>query len=500
MMVPRVAACVRLHARRRPAHVAVLRGDAPVTYAALDRDLAAMAEALAGFGLAPGQVAAISHRDPYIQLLLIFAFDGLGVATASFRPDEGPECNPLLAATDLVVAMRVPEGAVCRRLFLITDDWLAAALAGPAPRRDLAWAAGGEPLVMFRSSGTTGAPKRMMLTHAMMVARLRRQRQLPLGLGLHARARFLATMHFSVGSMYMGASNCLALGATFCIHGHRNVAPALKARPTHVTMLPYQLRGLLEELPEPAGGPLLPGLTVQTIGAKLPPELRARALARLCGRVVNNYGANETGAIGALDAAGVLHVTPGVTLEVTGPDGAPAPPGEVGTVRVRGDCLVSGYIGDAAATGLMFRDGWFHTGDLALRDDTGALRLVGRRVDVLNLGGIKIPSADLESRLLGRHGVRDVAVVQRNDDARSPPLTICVVGERREFPTLAKTIRALIDFPFALRQVAAIPRTSEGKIKRLELREALFGKAVNLPGNTQQAVLSNQLPARVHIT
>lgn len=471
---PRVVAYVRLHARRRPQHVAVLRGDEPVTYAALNHDLTAMTAALAGFGLAPGRIAAVGHTDLYVQLLLTFAFDALGVAIAAFRPDEGAECHALLADADLVMASCVPAGVACRRIFVITDEWVADALAGPAVARDPAPAAADEPLVVFRSSGTTGTPKRMMLTHAMMAARLRRQRDRTQGLGLHSRARFLATMHFSVGSMYMGASNCLRLGATFCVHAHRNAVPALRGRPTHMTMLPYQLRGLLAELPED-GSRLLPGLTVQTIGAKLPAELRRRALERLCGKVVDTYGANETGAIGTVDAGGVLTVTSGVTLEVNGPDGAPAPVGEVGTVRVRGDCLVAGYSGDV--TGGMFRDGWFHTGDLAVRDEFGTVRLVGRRVDVLNLGGIKLPCVDLESRISACAGVRDVAVLQRNDTDVSPPLTICVVAAQATLDALTKTIQALIDFPFALRRVAEIPRTSEGKIKRLMLREALFADA-----------------------
>ncbi len=473
MIHRRVATYVRFHARRRPGKVAVLRGDTPVTYATLDRDLAAMAGALAGFGLAPGQIAAISHHDLYIQLLLIFAFDALGVITGSFRPDEGAECHALLAGADLVLASRAPDLA-CRRLFVMTDGWVAGALAGPAPARALAPADAGAPLVIFRSSGTTGARKRMLLTHATMAARLRRQREPALGLGLHGGARFLATMHFSVGSMVMAASNCLRLGATFCVHGYRNAAPALAAKPTHMTMLPYQLRGLLEALPERPGGPLLPDLTVQTIGAKLPAELRERALRRLCGRITENYGSNETGAIGAVDAAGALHLAAGVSLEITGPDGEVLEPGAVGTMRVRGDCVVAGYLGDNAADA-MFRDGWFHTGDLGVRDAAGGLRLVGRRVDVLNLGGIKIPCADLETRLLVCVGVRDVAVVQRNDDTRSPPLTICIVGEQLDFPALAKTIRTLIDFPFTLQQVASIPRTNEGKIKRLALQAMLFG-------------------------
>lgn len=484
----RLASYVRLHARRRPDHIAVLNSGAAVTYARLERDLAAMTEALAevldGLGLAGGATVALNHHDLYAHLLMLTALESLGMVFGSFRADEGVECHPLLAKVDVVIAPGTVGSPPCRRMFRVTPEWLAAILddSPAAPRRALTPAAADEPLVILRSSGTTGTRKRMVVTHGMMKARLRHQRSSVVGLGLTRRSRFLATMHFSVSSITMAAINCLALGATFMLHRRRNAAVVLaECRPTHLVTLPYQLRGLLEMLPAGGSGPLLPELTVQTLGAKLPEELRRRARRQLAGRITENYSSNETGAIGTVDEAGALHLAPGIALRIIGAGGAPARPGEVGAVSVRGPGTVTAYLDDPAGTAEILQNGWFHPGDLGVLDAQGAPRLVGRRADVLNLGGIKLPSAELESRIMAATRLRDVAVLQRNDAGVSPPLTVCVVprkgGPAPDLPALAQAIGGLVAFPFSVRVVAEIPRTHEGKIKRLALRQALFGPA-----------------------
>jgi acyl-coenzyme A synthetase/AMP-(fatty) acid ligase len=475
----RIAAYVALHARRRPDHIAVLRPGDPVTYARLHRDLCAVTQALRGFNLRPGAVAAIGHEDYYTQLLLICGCEALGVVTGSFRPNEGPDSHALIAGADLAMCS-VELAQPAQRAFEITPAWLAETLANPAPYAAPPPASPQDGEAIFRSSGTTGAPKRMPLTHAMLRARLAAQRHPGFGLGLTAQSRFLALMHFAVGSTYMAASNLLRLGGTLIYHSDFADTPPdqlLAAyRPTHLTLMPFQLRQLVATLPDraPADGPLLPGLTVQTIGAKLPPDLRHATLRRLAGRIRENYGSNEVGAIGAI-LDGTVNLFPGVTAEPVSPDGAPLPPGEPGPLRIRTPGMITGYIGDPAATARMFRDGWFHPGDIAIRAGPAQLQLVGRNQDILNLGGSKIPAADLEAKLLANAPLQDVALLQRNDGTASPPIIVCAVpAAGATMDTLKATLTPLMPFPFRIRIVTAIPRTPEGKIKRPTLHDLLF--------------------------
>ncbi len=434
-----------------------------------------MTAALAGFGLAPRSLAAISHDDLYIHLLIMLGFDNLGVTTGAFRTQEGPECHALLAAANLVIAPGPALPQAGSRWFTMTDEWLRTVLATPAPRQPLyPLPAARDVVAIFRSSGTTGQPKRMAITRANLSARLRLQRDPVQGLGLNSRSRFLATMHFSVGSTVMGAHNCLCLGASFMFATSRRAADVIAAyRPTHFTIMPFQLRLLLADLPE--AGPLLPELSVQTIGAKLPSDLRRGTLAKLAGRVRDTYGTNEVGVVGAVEEDGIATLAEGVEVEIAGPRGEALAAGEIGAVRIRGVTVVDGYVSDPVATAEMFRDGWFYPGDLGTMVAPHRLKLVGRRADVLNMGGMKIACADIESKLLALPAIQDVAVFQQNNGASSP-IQVCVVAPTNTDPrVLEKSIGPIVAFPFRLCVIASIPRTAEGKIKRNVLQQALAG-------------------------
>jgi acyl-coenzyme A synthetase/AMP-(fatty) acid ligase len=469
---PLVSTFISFHARRRPDNVAVIRNGTEITYATLDRDLRAMTVALARFGLARQSVAAISHADLYIHLLIMLGFENLGVATGSYSANENANCHALLATADLVLTDRQVPPPAYRRRVTITEDWVQAALATPAPGRQVYLPGAPEDIVfILRSSGTTGQSKRMVMTRACAVARLRRKRLKDLEVCLDSRSRFLATMHFSVWTIVATVQRCLCLGGTFMFATDRFAAEVLaEYRPTHFMIMPFQLRLMLADLPP--GGPLLPALTVQSMGAKLPADLRRLCLQKLAGRVVEAYGANEVGAIGNVDEAGILTVVPGLEVEVAGPLGEALPIGEIGGFR--GDTIVSGYVDNEAATAEMFRDGWFYPGDLGAMVSPGHLRLIGRRADILNLDGRKIACTEVESRLLDLPAIRDVAVFQQNDSAGQSPILVCAVVEpNTDLRALGTSLRPILGFPFALYAVASIPRTPEGKIKREELRQAL---------------------------
>jgi acyl-coenzyme A synthetase/AMP-(fatty) acid ligase len=462
---PGTAAYIQRHSRCRPDHVAVLNNETRISYAEFNRDLSRITHAIAGFGLARGDIAAIGHADFYVQLLLVLGCESLGIVTGSFRPGEGADCQGLLAGADLVLTENPAFQPFCRRLFHVTADWIANSLQNPAPVSLLApaAAAAGENRVILRSSGTTGTPKRMMLTHRMMRERLKRQRDPVSGLGLDANARFYAAMHVGVGSIYMAAVNCFCLGATFMSAANlRGLADLAAYRPTHITMLPFHLRRLLEQMPPPtAPGPLLPGLTVQTIGARLPRDLRRLALQKFCGAIRENYGTNEAGAIGTVDETGLITLTPGIAAEVA-----------AGELRLRGAGVATGYMDDPATTGTMFRAGWFYPGDLASLSAPHQLRLLGRRSDVLNLGGLKFACADLEEKILALPGVSDTALAQPGNAIEPTRVMVFIVPTPKfDLRACITNLKRIIDFPFQVQTCGAIPRNPAGKILRTALQE-----------------------------
>jgi acyl-coenzyme A synthetase/AMP-(fatty) acid ligase len=501
----RVADFVALHARRRPGHPAIIRNAAPITYAALAQDLFAVIAALQNFNLRPGAIAAIAHEDLYTQLLLVFGCEALGITTGSFRPQEGPEAHALLELADLVLTSHPRIGPnPASKTFTITSDWLTATLAAPpAIRQRLTPASPTDAEIILRSSGTTGTPKTMSLTYAAMRDRLARQRNPATGLGLNAAARYLALMHFAVGSTYMAASNLLRLGGTFIFQTATQTTPTAPTEklfttthPTHLTLMPFQLRALLASLPW-RNAPILPNLTIQTVGAKLPPDLRLAARQKLAGTIKDMYGANEVGAVARVDEAGTLHILPGIDVEIAGPNGAALAPGELGALRIRSPGMAEFYLNDDAATEAMFRPApgsasghanprlWFHPGDLGILTAPGQFTLAGRRNDVLNLGGTKIAAPDLEAKILANTNLRDVALLQRDTRPNQPgsnqagptPIIICAVLPEHA-PTTQKQLESIITpllaYPFRIYLLDSIPRTPEGKIQRARLHEKFF--------------------------
>jgi acyl-coenzyme A synthetase/AMP-(fatty) acid ligase len=473
MKIHPAARHIALHARRRPHHVAVLGNGAQITYATLHQDLQAVIHALHAQRLPQPATAAIGLDDMYVQLLLVFACEALGIVTGSFRPSETADAAAMIAQSDIVLAA-APPAAPHQKFLEISQSWLTAALSARlarAPKTRLAQP--DQPEAIFRSSGTTGAPKRMVLTHGAMRHRLRAQRNQALGLGLTRNSRFLAIMHFAVGSTYMAAANCLRLGATFIFQTPR-AEPATSTRPmeailagynpTHLTVLPYQLRAIVAALPD-SDTPLLPNLTVQTIGAKLPADLRQSTLKKLAGQIRENYGTNETGAIGAVDPSGQIRLFPAVEIHLTAE----------GELHIRTPGMVTAYLDDPETTKAMFQNGAFVPGDLAARTAPGAIKLVGRRNDVLNLGGTKLAAADLEAQLLAAAPLRDVALLQPTTGAASPPIIVCAVPHpNTPIASLAKSLAPLMPFPFSIRLLPQIPRTPEGKIRRNHLQQTLF--------------------------
>jgi acyl-coenzyme A synthetase/AMP-(fatty) acid ligase len=213
---------------------------------------------------------------------------------------------------------------------------------------------------------------------------------------------------------------------------------------------------------------------VMIIGAALTADLRRLALQNLCGRIIEIYGTNESGPISVIDSGGVGTLTGEIEAEVVDDFFTPVAAGVMGTVRLRGSGVVRGYMDDADATETMFRDGWFYPGDLAARDAQGRLKLLGRRADVLNLGGKKIACATLERKILAKMPVKDVAIVQRSGETSKAPVIACVVLDGpADMPSLLKKIRPILDYPFAVQVVAEIPRTPGGKIKRNALLQSL---------------------------
>ncbi|MFF0401301.1 AMP-binding protein [Streptomyces sp. NPDC005248] len=222
-------------------------------------------------------------------------------------------------------------------------------------------------------------------------------------------------------------------------------------------------------------------------GADIPDELTRRAMDRL-GVVSRMYGATEGPSVTAAnrwDPAEVRTRTDGVPLaptEVVVADGAGRPlrPGVVGEVLWRGPDTCLGYLDDRLNDAAFTADGWFRSGDLARFDAYGAVHIEGRIKDVINRSGEKISVHEVENLLSEHPAVAEVAIVAGPDERTGERGCAFVVARDGQALTLKEVGEHLTDCEIAVQKIPeslfvvdALPYTASGKVKKFALREWL---------------------------
>lgn len=478
---------IALHAAEGPDGVALVNHGRAISYAELGRDIGKFAGALREFGLPRGSDVAVGCDDFYLHWLLLLAFERLNVATASYHSGEGAaDCGELLAGVDLVLSEEhFPlHGAVRHRS--IARAWVADTLArsddGPVYAE---WAAG-DPLRILRSSGTTGRPKRLVVTRGMNEPRIagyawQYQFTRP--------SRYLLTLPFSAGPMYGAATACLRAGGTVVTEPFEGGGGAARAIArhgiTHVMLQPIMLKRVLDDLPRDFAKPAQ--LTIVTLGSALSDELSARALEHLATEVTDVFGCNEVGGVSRRRATlrdRFSEVSPGVEVETVDERDRPVPGGEPGLLRIRTEAMVEGYLGEPEElTRRHFRNGWFYPGDRAILDGPRRLRIVGRGDDLLNIGGAKVRPDDLEALVTRHADVGDVGVCTFANREGIEEVYVAVAGVRQDHrELLARLEQAFVHQQlgsFRIVILQAVPRNAAGKIVRAALKETI-AKAAGL--------------------
>jgi fatty-acyl-CoA synthase len=163
-----------------------------------------------------------------------------------------------------------------------------------------------------------------------------------------------------------------------------------------------------------------------------------------------------------------------------GPDGSEVPAGDVGELWLRGPHVCKGYWNNAEATAAALdAEGWFHTGDLARRDEEGFYYIAGRQKDMLISGGVNVYPAEIEAELLLHPAVQDAAVVGVPDPTWGEVGAACVVLRQAGSVTgeaLAEFLSARLakyKIPRRWLFLDALPRTAYGKVIKGELRDRL---------------------------
>ena len=389
------------------------------TWAEADREVAAVVETLRDRGVRAGsRVRLQSGNDP----AMAWTFFACGRLGAAFMP-----INARLTPAEVARLPVVESG---------DEDVLAA---------------------LF-TSGTTGIPKSIELTHANFDAMAAAN---ALRLGGEASQRWLGTLPlFHIGGLAT-LYRCAVYGASIALEARFDAARACEALDegvTHASFVPTMLERVLEV----RGAKPFRGMRAVLIGGG-PMTTATLRRARAAGLpVVQTYGLTEacsqvtTEVLEAADGTTAGPAMPGIEVRIAEPDAS-----GVGEIEVSGPTIAKGL------------GPWLRTKDLGRLDDQGRLTIFARRMDLILTGGENVYPAEVEAALKEHPSIRDVAVAPRADrEWGQVPVAVVVAGDVDDASLTAWARERLASFkvPRAWLRVESVPRNATGKIDRLQLR------------------------------
>ncbi|HEX5269022.1 MAG TPA: AMP-binding protein [Gemmataceae bacterium] len=471
----------------------VYRGQT-ITHGELEARAGRCAAWLQGLGVGPGDRVALSGTDKLAFLVAHLGTLLAGGVSLPLNPRfTRDELRYFLADSSPTVAV-MGDGprAIAEELrptipglrAVVSD---AAAAEAPAAQPRPVTVSADDPCLLFYSSGTTGWPKGIVHTHASAATGLGALRDC-WRLGPDDVVVNVLPL-FHVHGLSIATHQCLLAGGCQLTEDAFDPRRALDlvGRATVFMAVPTIYYRLLEEPDFRQAARSWQSVRLFTCGSA---PVRAEVLPELesiLGRpVINRYGMTEAHVITSLPLDGPWPQgsvgTPlvGIELRVSGEDGRPAAPGEVGSVWLRGPNLFREYWRKPDATRAALATGWFETGDLGSRDAAGFLTLVGRKNDLIITNGFNVYPQVVERVINDCPGVRESAVLGVPDPRRGERVVAVVVrgGDLDEARLRAWWDERLVDYqrPREVVFVDSLPRNAMGKVLRRELRDRLAPK------------------------
>jgi long-chain acyl-CoA synthetase len=420
---PQSVAELLLDGRRWPDREFLVQGPRRMTRADHERAVARVAQELRARGVGRGDTVLLLGFNRIEWVVAFWAIQSLGAVAAlgnawwSDHEVAGATAQlaPVLAVTDRAVPGVPTVGFDVLQPVADADR--------DVPFEPVPVAEDDTALVMF-SSGTTGAPKGVLMSHRCVVANIQNV------LGLTGRlphelpddhpgtVALLSVPLFHLAGIQVSITTLLSGGRAVFLAGKFDPAEVLRLIETERVRvwgsIPTMVSRVLDH-PDFATHDTSSVSSVPMGGAAITPELRARVAERFTGvrhRVGSLYGLTEAGGVLAAGSGKDLTSRPGVvgralpvvelTIRNPGPDG-------IGEIGARTPTMTGGYLGDP--TPLVDSDGWIFSGDLGRIDEDGWLYVTGRSKDIIIRGGENIAAANVEAALASHPAVAEVAVV-----------------------------------------------------------------------------------------
>jgi fatty-acyl-CoA synthase len=494
------------HASRRPDKPLCVFDGVTVTYAEMADRAAALAAGLHERGIRSGDVVGLLSYNCPEFLETIFAANFLGaiampinwrLAAAEVRyilehsEARALICDESLLALAAEATVGIGTTITCGCITQAAPDgWttLADLRAGQAAVVP-ASAAGDDVHRLMYTSGTTGRPKGVMITHANLawknLAHLVEFGVTDADLGLACGPLY------HVGALDLTTTTLIAAGATVVIHqafdANSVVDEIERSKVTTVWLAPAMVNAIMtldgiedRDLSSVrlviGGGEKMPIPLIERLQRTFPSAWFADAYG-LTETVSGDTFLDKASTVSKLGSVGrpCLYLE----LDLWDEDGRPVGPDERGEIVLRGPKVFKGYWRDPDATAKAFAGGWFHTGDIGIRDGEGYVYIVDRLKDMILSGGENIAGSEVERVLYEHDAVLEAAVIGRPDE-RWGEVPIAFVALR---PDATATTEELVEHcrgqlakfkvPKDVHFIEALPRNPSGKVLKRELRDHL---------------------------
>jgi acyl-CoA synthetase (AMP-forming)/AMP-acid ligase II len=340
--------------------------------------------------------------------------------------------------------------------------------------------------LLVYTSGTTGQPKGVVLTHANVLA-MAQSIATAMDSGPDTHSLLILPL-FHVNGITVSVLSPLLAGGRATVAGRFDPRTFFdlveRYRPTYFSAVPT-IYAMLEALPAVVE-PDTSSLQFAICGAApMPPGLIARFEARYGVPIIEGYGLSEatcastTNPRNGIRKPGTVGTAlPGQRVAVLAPDGSVITDGSPGEVAIQGPTVMQGYLNKPEETAQVLVDGWLRTGDVGFLDDDGYLTLVDRAKDMIIRGGENIYPKEIEGVLYEYPGVHEVAVVGR-PDAVYGQVPVAFISFTPDAGTDTDQLTAHLEKSLAkykrpeIIATEVIPKNAVGKIDKPTLRRRL---------------------------
>lgn len=503
-----LATLLEMSTRRNPGKVAVILDDMKLRYAEVNGAANKIANGLVQLGVKQGDKVAIMLPNTPHFVLCYYAILKLGATVVPLNVlFKRHEVEYHLEDSD-AVALIVWEGFLaeaaegfraaetCHHLIVaqapnsqnaLPDDAkpLAALMADTAPVFDIAQTMPDDTAVILYTSGTTGRPKGAELSHANMffnamigVEKILKTAEDEVGLAA------LPLFHSFGQTCVM--NSMIYSGATMTLLPRFDPQKALEVmardKVTYFAGVPTMYFYLLN-FPTSDQYDLSALRRCCSGGSAMPVEVMHAFNKKYGVKILEGYGLSETSPVASFNHLEHEPVpgsigTPiwGVEMRCLDTNGKEVPNGELGEIVIRGHNVMKGYYRRTEATSDAIRNGWFHTGDIAYRDEHGYFFIKDRVKDMIIRGGFNVYPREIEEILYGHPAIAEAAVIGIPDEALGEEIKAVVslkpgqqVSET-ELTDYCKERLAAYKYPRSIEFRETLPKTATGKILKRELK------------------------------